>query len=236
MNYIKFFERIEMKYRISYEKYLQLRSIIDGVYMLPDEYGLTEILNIYYDTDTYDLIRASIGNHSYKEKLRLRCYGVPDNGSAAFVEIKKKYNGIVYKRRAELKYFEAKSYLNGNFHPDSQERIFYEIDYFMQYYKPVPKMFIAYDRIAMYGAEDRNFRVTFDFGIRSREERLDLLNGSDGKYLFDNNEVIMEIKTTQSMPMWMTKILSKLKIYPTSFSKYGTIYKNKIKESGLMYV
>ena len=236
MNYIKFFERIEMKYLISYEKYIRLRRCIDGKYMLPDEYGLTTICNIYYDTENYELIRASIGNHNYKEKLRLRCYGIPENNSSSFIEIKKKYNGIVYKRRTELKYCEAINYLNNNVCPESHEQIFNEIDYFMRHYRPVPKIFIAYDRIAMYGVENKDFRITFDFNIRSRDNDLSLLNGSDGKYLFDNNNVIMEIKTTQAMPIWITKLLSEMKIYPTSFSKYGTIYKNKIKENKLTYV
>lgn len=88
----------------------------------------------------------------------------------------------------------------------------------------------------MYGVENKDFRITFDFNIRSRDNDLSLLNGSDGKYLFDNNNVIMEIKTTQAMPIWITKLLSEMKIYPTSFSKYGTIYKNKIKENKLTYV
>lgn len=236
MKYIKFFERIEMKYIISYEKYIQLRKCIDGEYMLPDEYGLTTICSIYYDTENYELIRASIGNHKYKEKLRLRCYGIPENNSSAFIEIKKKYNGVVYKRRTEMKYCEAIDYLNNNIRPQNREQIFNEIDYFIQHYKPVPKIFIAYDRIAMCGVDNKDFRITFDFNIRSRENDLTLLSGSDGKYLFDNNNLIMEIKTTQSMPLWITKLLSEMKIYPTSFSKYGTIYKNKIKENKLIYV
>lgn len=236
MNYIKFFERIEMKYLISYEKYVQLRGRIDGKYMLPDEYGLTTICNIYYDTENYELIRASIGNHKYKEKLRLRCYGIPETDSSAFIEIKKKYNGVVYKRRTEMKYCEAIDYLNNNIRPQNREQIFNEIDYFMRHYKPVPKIFIAYDRVAMYGIDNKDFRMTFDFNIRSRDSDLSLLKGCGGKNLFDNNSVIMEIKTVQSMPMWITKLLSEMKIYPTSFSKYGTIYKNKIKENKLIYV
>lgn len=135
-----------------------------------------------------------------------------------------------------MKYCEAIDYLNGNISPQNREQIFNEIDYFMQHYKPVPKIFIAYDRIAMYGVDNKDFRITFDFNIRSRDSDLDLLSGSDGKYLFDNNSVIMEIKTAQSMPLWITKLLSEMKIYPTSFSKYGTIYKNKIKENKLIYV
>ena len=50
----------------------------------------------------------------------------------------------------------------------------------------------------------------------------------DGDKLLAEDEWLMEGKINQAMPLWMTKILSEFKIYPASFSKYGTEYKNYI--------
>lgn len=221
------FKRIEKKYLLDESKYKQFISKIEP-YMQLDEYGLHTICNIYYDTDKYDLIRTSIDKPVYKEKLRLRSYGVPDCDSKVFLEIKKKYKGVVYKRRISLKLSEAKDYLETGKKLPNDGQIEWEIDYFVKHYKPKAKMFIAYDRMAYYGKEDSSLRMTFDKNIRSREDFLDLENGDAGKLLLKNNERILEIKVPGAFPLWLATILSELEIYPVSFSKYGNIYKNKL--------
>lgn len=227
MAYIDSFKRVEMKYLLTPEKYAVLRKTIEP-YMISDSYGLTTICNIYFDTENYRLIRSSIDGGEYKEKLRLRSYGIPDENSTVFLEIKKKYDGIVYKRRIGMNYCEAVDYIEKGIPPENSSQIFHEIDYFMSFYKPVPKLFLAYDRIALYAADDKNFRITFDFDIRSRRDKLSLIDGDMGAKLFDDSSVIMEVKVNGAVPFWLTKILSELKIYKTSFSKYGQIYKKDI--------
>ena len=141
--------------------------------------------NIYFDTDEYDLIRKSLEKPIYKEKLRLRAYGIQSENSDTFIEIKKKFNGVVYKRRIKSKYSMAKDYLYNGISDKKFEtqQIFMEIEYMMKLYKLHPKVYIAYDRRAYFGKEDPEFRVTFDKNIVSRSNYLDLRNrGFDGEY------------------------------------------------------
>ena len=221
------FERIEKKYLVSGEKYKHLWERLQN-YMTVDEYGLSTICNIYYDTENYELIRRSIEKPAYKEKLRLRSYGVPKDTTKTFVEIKKKWAGVVYKRRVEMPMAESRAYLNERKEPSKDSQIKREIDYFLDFYKPVPKMYIAYDRIAMYGKEDPSLRITLDFRIRYRLEDLDLTKGDHGTLVLNEDDVLMEIKVGGAYPLWLVDILSELEIYQVSFSKYGTAYKKEL--------
>jgi hypothetical protein len=224
------FERVEKKYMLSEILYKKILKSIKN-HMSSDEYGLSTICNIYYDTQSNELIRNSIEKPIYKEKIRLRGYGIPSKKDTVFLEIKKKYNGVVYKRRISLSLQEAVNYLNNGIKPNKNNQILKEIDYFMDFYSPQPKLFLAYDRIAYLDNENPSLRVTFDKNIRSREYDLSLDKGDYGNPLLDDNFYLMEIKTTGSMPLWLVRNLSDLNIYPTSFSKYGNIYKENLMES-----
>lgn len=197
--------------------------------MTEDKYGLHTICSIYFDTDDDRLIRNSLEKPLYKEKLRLRSYGVPKSDDAeVFMELKKKYKGIVYKRREGLTLYDAESYIqSGQIPADSQ--IFREIEYFRRYYNAYPKVFIAYDRIAMYGLEDESLRMTFDFNIRCRRDELSLRAGDHGYKLISDGCALMEIKISGAVPLWLSSALSRLKIYPVSFSKYGQFYTKELK-------
>lgn len=221
------FERIEKKYIMDKMTYESFREGVKE-YMQVDQFGRHTICNIYYDTEQYDLIRRSIEKPTYKEKLRMRSYGVPTQESPTFVEIKKKWDGIVYKRRIELPLQESRNYLEEGTRPKKECQIQKEIDYFIKFYRPLPKMFIGYDRIAMFGKEDDSIRITFDFDIRTRDYDLDLSKGDHGEMLLTDDEVLMEVKVAGAYPLWLSSLLNELRIYPTSFSKYGTIYKQSI--------
>lgn len=226
-NSTEIFQRVEKKYLLSQKQYQKLQEKMNP-YMQVDDYGLSTICNVYYDTQDFDLVRRSNEKPVYKEKLRLRSYGVPDETDKTFVEIKKKWKGVVYKRRIELPLKEARNYLEHGIVPTSpvNPQIRKEIDYFLRLYRPVPKMYIAYDRIAMYGKEDESIRITFDFHIRSREEDVDLSMGDAGRLLMKNDEVLMEIKVGGAYPLWLADMLCEMEIYPNTFSKYGKIYCN----------
>lgn len=219
------FQRVEKKYILSQKQYQELRKKMSP-YMQEDEYGLSTICNVYYDTEDFELVRRSNEKPVYKEKLRLRSYGVPQENDKTFVEIKKKWKGVVYKRRIELPLKEARKYLAHGIMPSSSvnSQIRREIDYFLKLYHPLPQMYIAYDRIAMYGKEDSSIRITFDFHIRAREEDVDLSMGDAGRLLMKNEEVLMEIKVGNAYPLWLADMLCSLDIYPVSFSKYGKFY------------
>lgn len=223
MAYQNTFRRKEVKYLLTRGQYLAVREAL-APYMTEDKYGKHTICNIYFDNDNFDIIRTSLEKPVYKEKLRLRTYGTPKSGDAAFVEIKKKFKGTVYKRRAELRYDEAWNYLAHGVPPHERSQQLDEIDYMITHGGLKPKTVICYDRRALYANADSEFRVTFDSGVRSRTDRLDLRNGDSGERLECAPDYIMEIKVSGAMPLWITDILSGLGIYQGSFSKYGSIY------------
>ena len=225
-NYV--FKRVEKKFLLT-ENTLSAFLADINPYIKQDDFGKYTICNIYYDTVDNRLIRTSIESPTYKEKLRLRSYGIPNGSNKVFLEIKKKYDGTVYKRRISLLLKEAIGYLNGESRPKKDSQILHEIDYFMKLYSPVPKLFIAYDRLAFSSINDENLRITVDSGIRSRDYDLSLCAGDYGEYLLNENEHLIEIKTGSSLPLWLTSALTKHKIYPVSFSKYGNIYKKNLK-------
>ncbi len=221
------FERYEKKYILTSAQYKELREHLNE-FMQIDEYGLHTISNIYFDTDTFELIRASIERPIYKEKFRLRSYGIPGQNDAVFLELKKKYKGVVYKRRVSMTLQQAMGYLENRNYAEEKTQILTEIDWFFKIYDPVPKVYIAYDRIALFGKEDSNLRITFDSNIRWRDHDLDLSKGDYGDAIMNPNCFLMEIKIPGAMPLWLSHLLTKLKIYSNSFSKYGTCYQKKI--------
>lgn len=221
------FKRYEKKYMLNEQQHQALMQQLKG-YMTKDRYGLHTIGNVYFDTENYELIRASLEKPVYKEKLRLRSYGVPKPGDNVFLELKKKFKGIVYKRRGQLTLEEAQRYLVLGEQPAGDSQIIHETDWFLKSYRPVPKVYIAYDRTALFGQEDENLRITFDQNIRFRESHLDLSKGHWGNPLLEPGKILMEIKIPGAMPLWLSRLLSGLEIFPTSFSKYGTCYKEHL--------
>lgn len=227
---IDVFQRVEKKYLMTAETYQLFQKEIEA-YMQADQYGLHTICNIYFDTISDELIRNSIEKPVYKEKLRLRSYGIPNYNSQVFLEIKRKYKGIVYKRRVAMTLKEASYYLEHGIRPKNDSQILKEIDYFIKFYEPIPKLYLAYDRVAFFGKEDNNIRMTIDANIRSRKDDLALEQGDRGELLLEQEMYLLEIKVPNAYPIWLAEILSKLEIYPISFSKYGNIYKqNLLKE------
>lgn len=221
------FKRYEKKYVLSPEKYAALRARIDDL-IEPDVYFRSTVCSIYYDTDKYELIRRSIEGPVYKEKLRLRSYNVQAPDGEAFVELKKKYKGVVYKRRIRMTPAEAEAYLSGRAPAPDDSQISREIDWFLSFYKPKPKVFIACDRSAYIAKDDPELRITFDLNLRQRTERLSLTEGDDGEPLLGEGWALMEIKIPGTAPLWLARTLSELEIFPTSYSKYGTCYKNDL--------
>lgn len=221
------FQRYEKKYILTPEQFHKLLFDLQAK-MKEEEYGLHTICNIYYDTPTYDLIRSSLKKPVYKEKFRLRSYGTPNKDDYIFAEIKKKYNGIVYKRRVEACSEAIQEFLQNGKRIQHNKQIQQEIQWFLHSYSPVPKVFIGYERIALVGEEDSDLRITFDQNIRWRSEELDLLYGDKGELLLEEEKIIMEVKVAATIPLWLVSLLSEYKIYPITFSKYGTCYQRYI--------
>lgn len=222
------FKRYELKYLLSQEQKEKVQQAMEA-YMAPDQYGKTTIRNIYLDTCDYRLIRHSIEKPVYKEKLRIRSYSQAKPDSTVFVELKKKYRKVVYKRRIALQEKDAMEWLAGSHQCPGDSQISEEINYFLKYYDfPGPAVFLSYNREAFYSRDRSDFRVTFDDTILCRREDVSLEAEVYGESLLPEGVVLMEIKCSGGIPLWMTRILSEEHIYRTSFSKYGTAYRKFI--------
>ena len=220
------FGRREKKFLITKEKQKLLLNRISSI-IEQDHFGSYTISNIYYDTDQYDLIRMSIEKPKYKEKLRLRGYGVVNRDASVYVELKREYRGIVYKRQVVMPYEKALKFLKtGEAEADSQ--IIREIQYFLQQHQVSEKVFLSYDRTALKNIYGSDIRITFDENIRFRRNPLKLDSGEWGTSIINQNEILMEVKLLDAMPIWLSQELSRLEIFPSSFSKYGTCYKEYI--------
>lgn len=221
------FERVEKKYFLTPRQYAAFRQSLEP-YVRADAYADYTICNLYYDTDDYRLIRASLEKPVYKEKLRVRSYGVPVDDGTVFVELKKKYDGIVYKRRITASPVAAQRMLHGVRPAGTPSQIQKEIEYFQTFYHTAPKVFIAYDRQALQGVENSALRITFDRNLRFRTDRLDLRQGDGGAPILQTDDVLMEIKIPGACPLWLTRLLTEHGARPVSFSKYGEVYRSHI--------
>ncbi len=245
------FKRYEVKFKITRSQYENLQDELRE-HMIPDEHGRSTILSLYFDTPDYRLIRKSMEHPDYKEKLRLRSYGVVEEGQPVFLELKKKYDKVVYKRRIEMTetgavdfcrqasgeqytawnhrlHDQAESDANAETESYSDRQIKKEIRYALQFYPNLkPRMLLSYEREAWYEKGNHDFRITFDQNLLWRETDLDLHTGVFGKQIIPEDEIIMEVKTGMGIPLWLTEILTREKIYKTSFSKYATAYRQKV--------
>lgn len=229
------FNRYEKKFMLDTPTYEAIYSKLPD-HMELDEYnkahGSYTISNIYYDTEDDYLIRNSLSKPDYKEKLRLRAYGVPDSNGKVFLEIKKNFDGWGNKRRTLLELKEAYDFVSTGIKPEFKDymnkQVLNEIAYMLKIYKLEPKLYLAYDRKALFDKEKRNLRVTFDRDIRTRRYDLKLENGDYGESLTERGQYIMEIKAEKSIPLWLSKLLSEYRVYSMSFSKYGTEYQKRI--------
>ncbi len=215
--------RVEHKYQMNRkqaEEFLQKAM----PHLKADVYPEYDLHNIYYDTPDNALIINCLGHPQYKEKLRLRTYGEPDETTPCFLEIKKKFKGTGVKRRIAVREQEAYAYMNDHVQLEDHSQIAEEIDYMVSRYSLSQKMFIAYHRKAFSGIREKDLRITFDTDICYRLDHLSLHKTGEETMITEEDEVLMEIKVSDRYPMWLTEILSEMKLFRHTFSKYGTIY------------
>ncbi|MGB4660735.1 MAG: polyphosphate polymerase domain-containing protein [Mobilitalea sp.] len=239
---VEVFNRCEKKFIITEEIYRNIRPELEE-YMEVDAYSRNgdfyTICNIYYDTPDNQIIRRSIEKPAYKEKLRLRSYGMVESRDKVYLEIKKKYDGIVNKRRISIPLEDAYRFIQTREKPKlgniKNEQVINEIDYMLKRYPLLqPTLYLSYDRNAMFGIDNKEFRITFDTNIRTRREELSLEKDNYGELLLPPGLWIMEAKISNATPLWFAELLSKYKIYPTTFSKYGTEYQKSILHRGVI--
>lgn len=217
------FKRYEMKYLLSASQYTAFKEGIEP-YMSADSHGRSTILSLYMDTPDFQLIRTSMEKPFYKEKIRLRSYGVAKSDGTVFLELKKKYDSVVYKRREEMTLFELQNYLTHGITPKDTQ-IMRELHYSIHHYPDLaPRMMLTYEREAYYGHSDPELRITMDQNILWRTEKLSLGSPVSGKPILPKGQVLLEIKVATALPLWLVKLLSDLGIQKTSFSKYANAY------------
>lgn len=215
------FKRYEKKYLLDNRQYSLIKDFIKD-YVVDDVYKEYNLMSIYYDNDNYELIRRSIEKPKYKEKLRIRAYNPPNKDDYIQVELKKKFDGIVYKRRTQGQYEDV---LNNIYTCEFKDlQVGKEINYFLDYYGQLkPKIYIACKRRSYKGKEDESLRITFDENMTYRFKNICLKEDRENDKSI-NDGIIMEIKVNESMPLWLTKMLDEAKAYPKSFSKVGNAY------------
>ncbi|GFZ86751.1 molecular chaperone [Paenibacillus marchantiophytorum] len=229
---IEVFNRYESKYLMDSKAFYTIYNDLLA-YMELDKYNKDDkfyaISNIYFDTEHDSLIRNSLAKPKYREKLRIRAYGIPEKDAKIYLELKKKVFGLVNKRRTALKLNEAYEFVRSGIEPELQpymnKQVIQEIKYFLGRYELQPKVYLTYDRIAMFGKENRDLRITFDTNIRSRRYDLKLEDGDHGEQLLCRGQWLMEVKAEKTVPAWLSRMLSEHQIFRTSFSKYGNEYK-----------
>lgn len=226
------FVRYEKKYLLTACQYDSFMSKTRDRFT-EDAFARSAISNIYFDTADYLLIRRSLEKPVYKEKLRLRSYSCPRAEDEVFIELKKKFKSVVFKRRARLPLCAAVDYLRYGLRPEGSSQILDEVDWFMHLYPELEaRMYIYYDRHSLCGTQEDGLRVTFDRNILWRSEDLLLSAGAYGESLLPEGSTLMEIKIPFAMPLWLAHILDELGIYSTSFSKYGNSYLAMLNSAG----
>ena len=217
------FKREEQKYRVPAEAQAGLWEMLAEDFV-PAEFSRGTNCSLYYDTAHHDLIIGSMEKPAYKEKLRLRSYGIPGEDSIVFIELKKKYKGITYKRRESLPYADAVRFLDRGIYPARDTQIMREIDHFLETRDVKPSILIAYDRCSYCGAKDPALRATVDRNIRYRTDELRLDAGDSGHLVDLKGDMILELKAESALPLKLVRTLRRLSLYPCSFSKFATAY------------
>jgi hypothetical protein len=229
-----YFRRVEQKYLLSPIQYREFLAVL-GEFVHADAYGLTKIYSLYYDTDDFALARRSMDKSGYKEKLRVRSYGIPRTGDRIYCELKKKLKGVTYKRRLSLIFKDVDS--RPDLDKDEDRNPFYhELQWFIRRYNPKPKLMFSYDRQAFCGGDNEDLRITFDANICWKAVELDPsgaggLSQSGASGCLDTPGYMMELKTNGSIPFLLCRRLAELKIFPVSFSKYREAYRLFVEDS-----
>jgi hypothetical protein len=226
-----YFQRYEQKYLLNLVQYHAVVDMLkDHAYI--DEYGLTTIYSLYYDTPGFAIARKSKDKSTYKEKLRLRSYGIPRPGDTVYWELKKKLRGITYKQRIPAPF----TPLAFEFRENTDSPAGNEIRWFFNYYHPLPQCLITYDRLAFRFREHAGLRITFDASVRFRASDLDFSHGPQGALLLDEDCFLMEVKTERAIPLFLNACFTRLNLFPVAYSKYRTAIEQLMHRRELQYV
>lgn len=225
------FARVETKYLLDLCQAAALEAGLRQQGFQRMEFGSPKVQSLYYDTENYALIRASLDRPAYKEKLRLRAYGEPGALTDSFVEIKKKYRGVVYKRRTAMPLSTATEGLKHCRLPEEAGQVGREALWLVRQYGLKPAAIIAYDRSAWFHPADPDIRITIDRNLSFRSLSLDLNAKACGLPILPTDQRLMEVKTNGVYPLWLVRLLRESGAQRVHFSKYGLAYQRYIQPS-----
>ncbi len=218
------FARVEVKYMLTSARLPVFEAGLRSHGFCCRDFGSPLVQSLYYDSPDRLLIRSSLERPAYKEKLRLRAYGQPGAASMSFVEVKKKYRGVVYKRRTALPLEEAARGLQERLLPAETGQVGREALWMVRRWNLVPSAVIAYNRSAWFSSLEPEIRITLDRNISFRDYDLDLSLPSENIPLILPDQRILEIKTGGVYPRWLAELLQAAGAKRIHFSKYGTAY------------
>lgn len=222
------FARVETKYMLTPDQEEAIEAGLRRRGFTCTDFGSPAVQSLYYDTPDHQLIRDSLERPIYKEKLRLRAYGAPGTQSTSFVEVKKKYDGVVYKRRAALPLQEAFIGLSRECLPENAGQVGREALWLVKRYSLVPSVVIAYDRNAWFSAQEPSVRITFDRNLAFRDHDLDLTSKTENTVFTRPDQRLMEVKTGGTYPLWLARLLWDTRAKRVHYSKYGYAYQHYI--------
>lgn len=228
----KKFDRIEKKYLLDKKQEIALQEIVKS-HMVADNYHVSEVFNIYFDTENYDLIIKSIESPHFKQKLRARSYAGYDK---VFLEIKTKLKSqdanVGYKRRVLITHDDYQKFISGEksaaslankkIEQPTDLQIATEVDHLVNHFHLIPRILVYYERTSF--ISEHGLRITFDRNLSYRTDHLDFTKTSSDQHYFSPPTTIMEIKAHGALPLWLVHALSENKAYPQKFSKIGHVY------------
>lgn len=232
------FNRYELKYIVNKALYKELLQALQGHVFMDkhgDQDGYYMVMNLYYDTADHLFFNETVNRQQFRQKLRLRGYNHINRDSNVFLEIKKKYRGVVYKRRTLLKLPEAYAFLadtlskkDYSLYDASNTQILGEVDFLKQFYQLEPKVIVSYDRQAFQGIHEEDLRVTFDRNLLKRETDLRIESRSDGELFMDPSLYVLEVKVNDRIPLWLSHILNDFQCWRQGYSKYTSSYNSDL--------
>lgn len=187
------------------------------------------IVSLYYDNAARDCYWERTMGVANRRKLRVRLYGSRDGvlPPTCFLEIKQKCEGRGVKRRARLPLSMALEIASGRpaeaTLPRQESRLVEEVHDLVHRRNFRPVCVMRYDRQAFAGqGADADLRVTFDSGVACRLDRLDPEPDDRRftRYLLPEGSSVMEIKVTESVPYWVSRLVADAGCVLQSHSKY----------------
>jgi hypothetical protein len=194
-------------------------------YLRPDPHSRDPrgypIFSIYWDSPGFELFWEKIEGLKDRRKLRFRRYLGSDD---VVLEIKHRQDRTLRKRRARLPLALAAGSFRDPARLDWEQAadpVVREAMLMIERLRLAPRAGILYRRRALFGAFDPELRVTFDSRLMYRVHDLDLARPFDtGKYLLDPRATVMEVKYTDRVPGWLTKLIRRRELTLVRMSKY----------------